>query len=219
MGFDIKVFARSLICLFCLLWAVETLAARVEKQGTTYKWVDDEGRVHYGDHVPPQFIDRDRDVLNDQGVRVGRQEGVKTDAERAEEARITALQEEARALKLAAARRDRVLLDTYLSVEEIEMLRDRRLELMESQIKVTEQYLNNLRKRLLTLQQEAVLYKPYSDKPDAPEIPSNLDVDISRTVASINLYERTLALTRDQQDEVREKFAKDISRFRQLKSF
>ena len=181
--------------------------------------MDDQGRVHYGDHVPPQYVDRDRDILNDQGVRVGGEEGVKTAEELAEEARVAALQEELRAQKLAAARRDRVLLETYLSVEEIEMLRDRRLELMESQIQVTEQYLNNLRKRLLTLQQEAVLYKPYSDEPDAPEIPENLDVDISRTVASINLYERTLALTRDQQDELRDKFARDISRFRELKAF
>ena len=213
------MFARSLICLLCLIWAAPGVSGPRDKQSKTYKWVDDQGRVHYGDHVPPQYVDRDRDVLNDQGVQVGREEGAKTAEERAEEARIAALQEELRNQKLAAARRDRVLLETYLSVEEIEMLRDRRLELMESQIKVTEQYLNNLRKRLLTLQQEAVLYKPYSDKPDAPEIPENLDVDISRTVASINLYERTLALTRDQQDELRDKFARDITRFRELKTF
>ena len=213
------MFARSLICLLCLIWGLPAVAAGTKKQSTTYKWVDDQGRVHYGDHVPPQYVDRDRDILNDQGVRVGGEEGVKTAAELAEEARVAALQEELRAQKLAAARRDRVLLETYLSVEEIEMLRDRRLELMESQIQVTEQYLNNLRKRLLTLQQEAVLYKPYSDEPDAPAIPENLDVDISRTVASINLYERTLALTRGQQDELRDKFARDISRFRELKAF
>lgn len=210
---------RSLICLLCLLWAFQATAGPNDKQSKTYKWTDDQGRVHYGDRVPPQFVDRDRDLLNEQGVRVGREEGAKTAEERAEEARIAALQEEARAAKLAAARRDRVLLETYLSVEEIEMLRDRRLELMESQIKVTEQYLNNLRKKLLKLQQEAVAYKPYSDKPDAPDIPSNLGLDISRTVASINLYERTLATTRGLQDETREKFARDISRFGELKSF
>lgn len=213
------MFSRSLIVLICLAWGVAALAASNDKQGMTYKWTDDEGRVHYGDRVPPQFVDRDRELLNEQAVRVGVEEGADTPEERAEKARIKALQEEARAQKLAVAKRDRILLETYLSIEEIEMLRDRRLELMESQIKVTEQYLNNLRKRLLTLQQEAIGYKPYSDKPDAPEIPSNLDLDISRTVASINLYERTLATTRDLQAEVREKFARDITRFGELKTF
>jgi len=213
------VFLRFFICLICLGWGAPILAAPSSKQGTTYKWTDDNGRVHYGDHVPPQYADEDRELLNEQGVRVGIEEGLDTPEERAEKARIKALQEEARTQKLAAARRDRVLLETYLSVAEIEMLRDRRLELMESQIKVTEQYLNNLRKRLLTLQQEAIGYKPYSDIPDAPEIPENLALDISRTVASITLYERTLASTRTLQGEVREKFARDIVRFAELKTY
>ena len=209
--------ARSLISLLCLGWSV--LGTAASPTGTTYKWVDDQGRVHYGDHVPPEFTDRERDVLNDQGVRVDHQDGLKTDEERAEEARLASVKAELRAKKLAAARRDRILLDTYLSVDDIQMLRDRRLGLLESQIKVTDQYLNNLRKRLLMLQQEAVRYKPYSEQLEAPEIPTNLGIDISRTVASINLYERTLALTRDQQNALRDKFSRDIARFRELKSF
>jgi hypothetical protein len=202
-----------------MTWVASGLTAPNDKQSKTYKWTDHDGRVHYGDRVPPEFVDRDRELLNEQAVTVGLEEGADTPEESAEKQRLKALQEQARASKLAAAKRDRVLLETYLSIEEIEMLRDRRLELMESQIKVTEQYLNNLRKRLLTLQQEAIEYKPYSDQPDAPEIPENLDVDISRTVASINLYERTLATTRELQAEVREKFARDIVRFAELKAF
>ncbi len=212
------VFARSFIYLLCLAWGTSGFAAPGDTPGKTYKWVDEQGRVHYGDHVPPEYVDRDRDVLNEQGVRVGSEEGAKTAAERAEEARLAELQAQLRAEKLAAARRDRVLLETYLSVEEIKILRDRRLELMESQIKVTQQYLNNLRKRLVMLQQEAVIYKPYSDEPNALEIPENLDIDISRTVASINLYERTLATTRDEQQALRHKFAGDITRFKELKA-
>jgi len=211
------VFGRSLICLLYLSWV--GAAAAATQNGKTYRWVDDQGRVHYGDYVPPEFVHQDRALLNEQGVQVGVEEGLKTPEERAEDARRAALQEELRARKLEAARRDRVLLETYLSVDEIEMLRDRRLELMESQIKVTEQYLNNLRKRLLTLQQEAGQYKPYNDEPDAPDIPDYLGVDISRTVGSINLYERTLAETRAQQAEVRDNFAQDIARFRELKPF
>ena len=212
------MFARSLICILCLGWVVVATAAGT-KTSPTYKWVDDQGRVHYGDHVPPQFAHQERDLLNNQGVNVGHQDGLKTDEERAEEARLAALKQELRAKQLAAARRDRVLLETYLSVEEIQMLRDRRLELLQSQIKVTEQYLNNQRKRLLTLQQEAVVYKPYSDQPDAPEIPDNLGVDISRTLASINQYESTLGVARNQQSEQKDKFTQDIIRFQELKSY
>jgi len=186
-------------------------------QQKLYRWVDDQGVVHYGDHVPPEYASTDRDVLNEQAVAVGFEEGVVTEEERAEQDRLAAIAAAEEQVRSQAARRDQVLLDTYLSVEEIEGLRDRRLELLESQIKVTELYLGNLRKRLLNLQQEASDYKPYSDNLDAPDIPENLALDLSRTLASINLYELTLSKTRDNQDGLIAAFARDIERFQELK--
>ena len=182
-----------------------------------YRWVDDQGVVHYGDHVPPEYATADRDILNDQGVAVGYEEGVITAEEQAELDRLQAIRDAEQQAREETARRDQVLLDTYLSVAEIENLRDRRLELLESQIKVTEQYLSNLRKRLVGLQREAADYKPYSDSPDAPEVPENLALDISRTMASIGLYEQTLTGTRNEQEVVKAAFAKDIERFLELK--
>ncbi len=102
-------------------------------------------------------------------------------------------------------------------VADIEDLRDRRIELLESQIKVTELYLNNLRKRLVGLQAEASAFKPYTTNADAPQIPENLALDISRTAASINLYEQRLSQTRSDQAALRVSFNNDISRFRELK--
>ena len=43
-----------------------------------------------------------------------------------------------RKAKEEIARRDRMLLETYISVSDIEDLRNRRLELLESQIKLTD---------------------------------------------------------------------------------
>jgi Domain of unknown function (DUF4124) len=191
--------------------------AQQKQQQKVYRWVDDNGVVHYGDSVPPEYASVDRDILNEQGVAVGFEEGVITAEEQEQIDRAAAAAEAERQARVEAARRDRVLLETYLSVEEIEALRDRRLELLESQIKVTEQYLTNLRKRLDTLQTEAKVYKPVSADPDAPDLPNNLRLDTSRTLASIRLYEQTLTLTRTEQETLRTAFAADIDRFRQLK--
>jgi hypothetical protein len=182
-----------------------------------YRWVDNDGVVHYGDAVPPQFAEHDRDILNEQGVSVGFEEGRVTEAEQAEKARIAAIEDAERQARMDAAQRDRVLLQTYLSVNEIEALRDRRLELLESQIKVTELYLNNLRKRLVGLQAEASSFKPYTTKENAPQIPENLALDLSRTTSMISLYEQTLSRTRSDQVELRKSFDSDIARFRELK--
>lgn len=180
-----------------------------------YRWVDKEGVVHYTDSVPPEYAELDRDILNKQGVRVGGEEGVRTEEERAEEARVLAEAEAEREAKAAAARRDQILLDTYLSVEEIELLRDRRVELLEARIKVTEQYLNNLRKRMVDLDRESKEYRP--NTPEGRPMPANLALDIQRTTGAINLYEGTLSTTRNEQGRWRERFAADITRFRQLK--
>jgi len=182
-----------------------------------YTWTDEKGVVHYGDSVPPEFANRDRDLLNKRGVRVGFEEGEVTEEERAELAKKKAAADAAAAAQAEIDRHDKMLLQTYIAVADIEDLRNRRLELLESQIKVTELYLNNLRKRLVMLQEEASVYKPYSGNPDAPRIPENLALDISRTTGSINNYEKMLSKTRADQTSLRSSFDEDIVRFRQLK--
>jgi len=211
--------ARCYIAFVAFAALALPLAGHAQKQSGAklYKWVDDKGEVHYGDSIPPQYANRDRNVLNDKGVRVGFEEGEVTLEERAVIEARKAAEEADRAAKAEIARRDRMLLETYLTVADIEDLRNRRLELLESQIKVTELYLTNLRKRLVALQEEASAYKPYTVRENAPQVPENLAVDISRTTASINLYEQTLARTRSDQAKLRSAFDNDIERFRVLK--
>jgi uncharacterized protein (DUF342 family) len=187
------------------------------QQTKLYKWTDANGQVHYSETVPPEYANRDREVLNNQGVRVGAEEGEITEEERAIQAQRDAQAEADRQAKEEIARRDRMLLETYISVADIEDLRNRRLELLESQIKLTEVYLGNLRKRLLDLEAEASNYKPYSTREDAPQIPDNLKLDMSRTTASIAQYEQTLSRTRANQKELQASFDDDIARFRQIK--
>ena len=114
------------------------------------------------------------------------------------------------------ARRDQVLLDTYLSTEEIESLRDRRLDLLGAQLNATELYLESLVDRLSELRLTANNFKPYSDDPDARPVPQFLELDMTRTADSIELYEETLVRTRDQRETLTETFAKDIQRFQEL---
>jgi hypothetical protein len=81
---------------------------------------------------------------------------------------------------------------------------------------VTEQYLTNLTQRLIQLEQNASRFKPYSQEPDARDIPENLQLDITQTSASIDLYEETLGRTRNRVTTLTETFARDIRRFQEL---
>ena len=183
------------------------------QQGATYTWVDDEGVRHYGDSIPAEYADKPKDVVNEHGVTVGHIRGKKT-AEEIEAERVAkelALQKE---LQLRA---DRALLATYQSVDEIEMHRDRRVELFQAQSRVTELYLRNLDRRLQQLVQERDRYRPYSSDPSAPMIEPNLIKEIKETEATIARHE--LNLEKYQRDErtIIERFDGDIHRFRDLK--
>jgi len=181
----------------------------------TYSWTDDDGVTYYGDKVPPEYRDRKKRILNEQGVTVGVIEGKKTPEELALEAKRRAMEAE----KEKRRRADKVLLSTYLSVDELEMHRDRRLELLRAQQKVAELYLRNLRRRMVSLQEEASNYKPYTTDPDAEMIPPDLAEDLSDTKDRINRQEAQLAEHRREADQLEQKFAQDISRFRSLKGY
>jgi len=210
---------RPLVWLAVAAIALPSLGGAQQPKSTSklYKWTDDKGVVHYGDSVPPEYAKNDRKVLNNQGVGVGFEEGEITPERRAEMKRQADEAAQEKIKREEAGKRDKMLLETYLSVGDIEDLRNRRLELLESQIKVTELYLANLRKRLVGLQEEAGGYKPYTTREGAPQIPENLALDLSRTAKSINLYEQTLAHTRTDQENLRDSFDRDIRRFKELK--
>jgi len=167
-----------------------------------YKRTDENGVIQYLDSIPPDYC-----------FLLIATAKCPTEADK----RASRAAEADKRAKDEIARHDRMLIETYISVDDIEALRERRLELIESQIKLTEVYLGNLRKRLVELQAEASNYKPYSTREDAPQIPESLARDISWTTAAIPQYEQTLARQRADQAALKKSFDDDIARFRYLK--
>lgn len=200
------------------LFAIANAALAAEPPKKTYRWVDKDGVVHFGDHVPAEYATTNRQVLNEYGVPIRTEKGALTAEQIAAEKAAAKKAEAERQQAILAARRDQVLLDTYLTVDEIEALRDRRLELIDTQIKVTENYLQGLRDILKKLQEEAADFKPYSTKPEAPPIDERLARELSTTMDSIMLYEKNLKDTKARKTEVMGRFAADINRFRELKA-
>jgi hypothetical protein len=193
-----------------------TAMAGDKSSGRLYHWVDKDGNMHYGDRVPAEYASTGHDVLNSNGVVVATIDGQKTAEQIAEEERIAAEQERIRKEREAAEHRDKTLLRTYLSVEEIESLRDQRSELLSSQIRVTEVYLSDLRSKLTQLEKEAQKYAPYSPNPDAKPIDEKLASELTDTLDSIMLYEANLDRISVERGELLAKFEKDIERFVEL---
>ena len=204
----VRTLATSLLILLPL-----AAAAQSGQAPKVYKWVDNEGVTHYGDSIPAEYAELPKEVVNDHGVTVGELEGKKT-PEQLEAERI----ENERRLAVAMQRRaDQALLATYLSVDEIIMHRDRRVELFQAQSKVTEMYLVSLRKRLARLERQASRFQPYADDPNAPMIDPDLADDIHLTKETIGRHESNLNKFEDDEQTMIARFDGDISRFKTLK--
>lgn len=201
-----KFFTLSLLLIL-------SAAASAAEEKRLYSWTDAEGRVHYSDKVPPDAAEQNKTVLNDQGIAVGEIEGKKTE-EQLEQERIE--KEQAVAQKLQE-RADTALIATYLSVEEIVMHRDRRVELFTAQRRVTELYLRNLKRREAELNDLASKFRPYSDDPNAPMIDEELADELREIKKTIRRHEQNLMKYEREENEIFERFNNDIERFKILK--
>jgi len=213
--------ARVLLCLVAAIAGAATASAGTRdpsaKQPTVYKWVDEKGVVHYGDAVPPQYADQDKTILNAQGVQVGSIPGKRTPEQQAAEAAQRKSEERIQQAAVASRQRDTNLLATYLSVDEIEALRDRRAEILDAQARVTSQYLEQLRTHQKALEQQAVHYKPYNTAANAPQLPERLSEDLVRTTGDIATQQRNLEAKRQELEKLKAQFSSDIARFKELK--
>jgi hypothetical protein len=208
---DRRVAAMTLAAL-----AAATLlagAAHARSPDTTphqsYSWLDKNGERHYGDAVPPEYAQQERRVLNKQGVEVQRVDAEKDAQQQADERKHQQAIED-------KAQHDRFLLTTYTSTKDIERLRDERLDQIDGQIKATIAYIDSLDARLKTLQQRALLFKPYNTKPDARRMPDDLAEQLVRASNEVKTQHRSMDRRQQEQISVRAQFEADIARFREL---
>jgi len=183
------------------------------RQGTVYRWVDDDGIVHFDDSVPPEYSELDKDILTEEGIKVGSIRGRKSPEELEAERKAAELQLQTN----LQYRADKALLSTYLTVEEIRMHRDRRVELFQAQSRVTELFLSNLKGRLQKLEREASRYLPYSSDPDARQVDPDLVAEITETKATIARHEGNLEKFQTDEQQIVARFEGDINRFKVLR--
>ncbi len=175
-----------------------------------YKWVDKDGVTHYGDHVPPEYASQEQHILNSQGYEIRHQDAQKSADQAAadEQKRLDAEQRQLR---------DRNLLSTYASVQEIERLRDQRLTLLADQIKVTNQFLDTLNGRMKKMRIDSMRFRPYNGDPKAPSMPDQMAEDLVRLTTDVRTQEQNLKQKRSEEATMSIQFESDIDRFKELK--
>jgi hypothetical protein len=177
-------------------------------QAAMYRWVDANGRVHYGDTLPSNYQQRGAAEMNKDGRVVGR---TQSEAERrAEAARAaeTAVQKKAAAER---ARLDRALLSTYTSEEEIDLARDRALDIyranlsgFEMRLKAVNVNVADLKKRVAGIEK--------AGKPVSP----NLREQYLRAQKEQLDLQRSLKGSEKAMLDITEKYALEKARYREI---
>jgi hypothetical protein len=186
-------------------------AGHSNDKGVAYRWTDEQGVVHYGDRIPPQYVQKERAVLNSQGVEVRKLDAQKTAEQAAADARI---QQDL----LRQKQHDAFLIDNYGSVKDIEGLRDVRLDQLRGQKTAAQLYVENLQSRLSALQTRARLFRPYSPRPDARRMPDDLAENLVHTLNELRTQNNVVATKNAEETVLKAQFQADIERYRELRT-
>ena len=176
-------------------------------------WTNSEGVKECGNAIPPEYAQKSHEEVSDQGVVVDEQERAKTVEELAEEKRLADIKAEEARMEEEQAKQDKMLLDTFSSVDDIEMTRDGKIAAMESSIKLTntriEKIQTDLDKRIETAAVEERAGK-------APSEALLKDIEsLNRQIKDNKLF---ITNNRAEQAQLQEAYALDIARFNKLKT-
>lgn len=197
---------RSVPLLILGLWLSSPAGA-----AQFYKWVDDQGRVHYSDAVPPDAAGQQREVKSSSGETVQTIEPPPTREELEAKQRAHETAKRAERRRRAQAEYDRTLLLTFSSAQEIKSAREDRLRAISAQIALSQKRLDKLQARLQAQRRKAVRLERTGGGDPAP-----VYAQIAQLQQHIDENAAFIERKRREQEQTRREFAHHLSRYREL---
>ena len=190
----------SRVTLFSALALLVSVSAA---QAEVYRYVKD-GQVFYGDRMPESGHQSGHSVLNKQGVVF--KEVLSRDEQRQ---KTLALEEQEQ-----QDFRDRALLETFGSEDDLVLARNRRLALLDIQMAQIDSQAESLCARAIDIKERIKVQEADASNEDGPV---NLQTDLSQARIKLN---STLAVLNDkmiERNNMATQFVADMKRYRELK--
>ncbi len=193
-----------------LVTLATSLAWTAPAAAKLFKWVDEHGTTHYGETIPPEYANRSSQTI-DKGVVTNRTDEFDPNKRQAvQEAADKKKAEEAAAAE--QKRRDNALLNTYSNEKEIDLARNRSLQLLESRVKSFSTMVRSA--------QETVdgNHKEVADTQKAGrKVHQSLLDDVAASEARLARLQKDLAQSELEITNVKARFDDDMMRYRKLK--
>lgn len=193
---------------FSALFVALLLMMMGAAQAAMYRWVDSNGRVQYSDTLPPTYQQSGAAEMNKQGQIIKRTQSEverKAEAERkAEQARIQQEQQK-------QAQFDRALTQTYTTEAEIDLARDRALEHHKLAINGAE-----IRSKAVDANLAELNARIAQIEKSGKKVGLGLQRQLEQSRKESDELKRTIQNNEEAMTQVREKYAADKARFREL---
>lgn len=179
--------------------------------GGIHKWVDENGETHYSDTVPPQIVNKATSELSRSGKVIRQTPAALTPEQRRIEAEAEAKERAEERRSQEQKRRDRALLDSYTSENDIDIARDRNLLATQALIDSTAVRAKSIKGRLDALEAQAD-HISGKGKP----IPDDLADAIEAAKGEIKHLRDSIVRYKLDMGAIRERFERDKERYREL---
>jgi hypothetical protein len=175
-----------------------------------YKWVDDQGVVHYTDRIPAESVSKGATVLDKQGRSVKTIEPAPT-AEQRKAIEVEAeRQRELAKVDAERARRDRALTQSFSSEAEIDVARARAVSTMEAQLTTINAYIADMTRRKQDLERRKA---GYGTKP----VPAAVENELNSVTDELARQTALLAQKKEALVAVGKKYDADKQRWQEIK--
>lgn len=198
------VSSRVLILIMSALFVVSA-------QAGMYRWVDENGAVHYGDKVPAKYLKKEHQELNEQGTTVKKHDRAMTADEKAEKKRQEAERMRLENEQRAQALRDRVLTDTYTTERDLVAAKDARLDAIDSQLQLSKDIIESSAMKVEKTEKQIE-----SIKESGKMVPEATYAKLEREKLQLATQKGVQQGHQIKRDEVIEQFDGYIERFREL---
>jgi hypothetical protein len=192
--------------------SIGLLLGPLTAQAVLYKWVDDEGRVHFGDQIPVRFQLKAHDEMNQRGIVLKHREAAKTPEEKAAARLLAKERKKIELTEKKKKQRDRVLLDTYTTERDLIVARDSRLEAVGSQVQLAETIISDSNKTIDSLEKQVVQIKASNR-----EVPADIYQRIDSEKQQVKVQSQVKQGHIKRRDDITAQFNDYVERFKVLK--
>jgi hypothetical protein len=176
-------------------------------------WTNSEGVRECGNVVPPEYAQEGHEELSEEGIVVDTQERAKTAEELAAEREAKEQQTQREIDARVQAERDRVLLDTFTTEEDLLLARDGKLKAIDTRIEHTQQVTDKLKEKLAELEEAAA-----DGERAGKKVSDELQNEIAGLEQQISEQMSFIEERNKEKEDLRAQFDLDLARYRELKT-